>query len=326
MSCSNRTGPVNIGEKVNPNPCDLKCQYTYHYNTTSISSYNRGRYLSITLGIGNSQTVNYSSGGGKGPCSSFAEGSSDYSVSEIRIYHESLHKYNGSRADAELIIQHSNAAGRDLIVCIPITKDSGTQPNATSQLERIIDEMSNIGSAINEGGSIQGLPLFDLNEFIPNYPFYSYTASLPYAPCTNCVNYIVFDKDVASIKISSSILNKLKQITKKTQVTTKPITNNLGYAYNKNGPRYGTSGSNRDNIYIDCQPTGENGEILIEKNKQQVMDGVTFRMDNYITQETQDKVIGGIMGGLILLFGMGGISFLIKHLKTKKIPAASSRR
>ena len=64
-------------------------------------------------------------------------------------------------------------------------------------------------------------------------------------------------------------------------VTTKQKTEDLGYAYNKKGAKYGTPDSDQE-IYIDCKPTGSAGEVLIQENKSSILDGSSFNiLDSY---------------------------------------------
>ena len=189
------------------------------------------------------------------------------------MYVPSLHKYNGNSADGELFIYHTNiTGGSDLLVCIPISRSHGTQENATLQLEAIMSEMKNTGNRMGEQSTIKGLK-FNLNDFIPKKGFYTYSATLPYYPCNGCITYIVYDKSDASIYLSNSVLKDIKHIIEKTFVNVHKITDRIGYSYNKTGGVQ--HGANADDIYIDCSPTGDDGEILIEEQKADYIKGIS---------------------------------------------------
>jgi carbonic anhydrase len=312
MSCSNKTGPVNI---VSTNiTCNKKCNFMYKYNISSIVTTNEKSYLSIKLDNTNSQSVNYSSNSGRGSCSSFVGGGSDLGVSEIRVYSPSLHKYDGYSAAAELVIYHNNmAGGKNLIVCIPIIENLGSLRDATTQLSSIINYISKSGNNSGEADNVQGLN-FNLNNFIPQEKFYSYTATLPFHPCTNCVDYIVFDNISGSIGLSKETMIILKKLVKTHTITTKKITNNLGYAYSSKKPSYGSTNTTND-IYIDCKPTGTDGEILIEETKSNVLNGYSFNMpeNNFISKETW-YIILFVLLFIVLMFV---IIKVLKKLSTK---------
>ena len=264
MNCDNSTGPINISTNKNVSNCEGKCNLNYKYNITSVIAKNKKYYLSLNFNNNSNSVVKYSTNDRGTKCSSSG---GDYSLNEMRIYYPSIHTYKGARADAEIIIDHTNLiGGNDLIICIPISINSGTQQNASTQVTEIIEFMTKVGNKPGEGGNIQGLN-FNLNDFIPkNKGFFTYSASLPYPPCTKCVEYIVYDVNTASISLTNGTLNKLKTITSASKIPVKPITDDLGLAYNKKGAMKGIQPSG-DSIYIDCQPTGEDGEILINENK-----------------------------------------------------------
>ena len=166
-------------------------------------------------------------------------GGSNYNVDEIRVFSPSLHTYNGEHADAEFIIHHiNNSGGKNLIVCIPISSNLGLPGNASTQLTTVINSMSKMGNNPDEGGNIQGLN-FNLNNFIPNNYFYTYTATRPFYPCIKCIDYIVFEMDYGSINLSSDVLKKIKKLLyKKNTISTKEITKDLEFTYSTRKPIY----------------------------------------------------------------------------------------
>ena len=268
MSCLNTTGPVNIDHPDNIIYCKETCKLSYNFKSTLVSVANKGNCLVIEPSDKNSTPVTYSSTDA-GDCKTGGEGK--YSVQEVRVYCAtnpggSLHKYDDKRATGEVIIYLNNTIGAgNLIICIPIISSNGSLPKATSQLTNIIqNSLSTANSSDESNGPLRGVEL-DLNYFIPKKAgFYSYTATLPYPPCTNCINYIVYTPQ-HGIYLSKNTITKLTEIIER---LTPPIHSSdqptIGYAYNKSGA---TQGGDSDDTYMDCQPVGEDGEVLISENK-----------------------------------------------------------
>ena len=268
MSCLNTTGPVNIDHPDDIIYCKETCKLSYNFKPTLVSVANKGNCLVIEPADKTSTPVTYSSTD-TGDCRSGGEGK--YSVQEVRIYCASnpggsLHKYDRQRATGEIIIYLSNSIGSgNLIICIPIISTNGSLPKATAQLTAIIqNSLSTVNSPNESIGPLRGVEL-KLNDFIPkNAGFYSYTATLPYPPCTNCINYVVYSPP-DGIFLSQSTISSLTEII---QRLTTPIHSsdqaNIGYAYNKTGATH--SGETGD-TFMDCQPVGEDGEVLISENK-----------------------------------------------------------
>ena len=103
---------------------------------------------------------------------------------------------------------------------------------------------------------------FSLDNFIPNrVPYFSYTGTLPYSPCNGQYSYVVFDLQHA-LNISSNVKYRLQKMIKTTTVDSTIGTNYL--FYNKDGAN--SKENNRDQIYIDCQPVNEEGELLINES------------------------------------------------------------
>ena len=224
MICKNATGPVNILPTTIIS--NEKSKLNYNFKKVGVSAVNKGKYLSIRPNDKSTISVSYTSTD-VGSCHNGGKG--DYAVNEIRVFHPSLHTYNYIQAAGEIIISLNNiSGGRNLIICIAITTRNGTQPNAASQLATIINHIANIGNSTGEGGTIQGLN-FDLNKFMPvGKPFYSYTATLPYQPCTACTDYIVYDMKDASISLDPNTIGVLNTFIKATATNIQPINKKIG--------------------------------------------------------------------------------------------------
>ena len=120
-----------------------------------------------------------------------------YTPYEIRIYKPSLHTYNGTKADAEMLIMHSTAssnsklnAGSDgLIVSVPIAMGG----NKSSGLNAIIKSANTLNAAtVAMNSSVPISSDVDVNELIPSKPFYVYNGTLPYDSCEGDYYYAVF--------------------------------------------------------------------------------------------------------------------------------------
>lgn len=238
MSCPNATAPIDISNQNIAGDCSLKCQYNFTYQTSNCSATNNGEYISLPYDSSNTSTVLYNT--------------IKYNVSEIRLYTPSLHSYNGSTTDAEMIIYHTSSGGDNpVLVCVPIQQNGSANP-ATQMLSEIISTVAS--NAPHDGESCNiNLPNFNLNAFVPKQPFYSYTATLPYNPCNGTNNFIVFGLKSA-VPISIASLNSMKSIITQNKYSTKvgPL-----LFYNKDGPGSNIMG---DDIYIECNPTGESEE------------------------------------------------------------------
>ena len=303
MSCDHSTGPVDIKQRgIMPNRCHLKCNFIYQYNVTNVIASNKNTYLSLKL-TNNNANVAYHSNRSPGNCNSNGAGGGKYNIKDIRIYSPSLHKYDNKNADAELIIYHTNiAGGKDLIVCVPISVNHGSLPNATTQIASLINDVSRIANKSGSNANIQGLS-FNLNDFIPRQKFYSYVASLPYYPCTSCIDYIVFDVDNGAISISPSVLRTLKQIISPEVTPIHKITKDLGFAYSTKKPIFGIKNSD-ENIFIDCQPTGSNGQVLISDTKSRLLNNFSFNLPTNLFDSINIYSLSFVVLILAIIFGL----------------------
>ena len=243
MSCSQSTSPVNIVNNPQFN-CDLKCDFSYNYTTSPVLIIsNKGDYLSIKLDSVQSITYN----------------ASTYSLNELRIYQPSLHSYNGKKTDAELIVIHTRDTSMgSLLVCVPIVIGS-SNPASLNIIDKIVSNASLMTVSTNKTTNVT-IPTFSVKTLTPLTPYYSYSGTLPYPPCNGKYDYIVFNKDDnAILSISNKAFASLSKIITKNAY---PIRKNGGVFYNKNGPSNST-GSNSGDIYMECIPTGSDGEQLV---------------------------------------------------------------
>jgi carbonic anhydrase len=293
MSCPNATAPIDISISKITGKCDLKCSYSFRYNNSSCVATNRGDYISISYDKSSSPPVTYNASG--------------YDVQEIRLYSPSLHSYNGTKTDGELVIVHtSNTGSIPLLVCIPI-KSNNTQSISALFLKKLIDTVSS--SAPSEGESTTvNIPKFNLTPFVPRKPFFSYTATEPYQPCSENVDYIVFAPLQGSLDILSDTLTKLVSII---QSNPYDIKSGPNLFLNEKGPRSGDDGGGE--IYIDCQPVGSSDDttdIVTDTGYP------TYSTD--IEEWLKNPLVKLILGSLIFIVILYGIKYLLNMFKPSK--------
>ena len=161
MSCSNYPSTINIIKT--DQKCDANCLYSYDYNpTSSCSVISKSNYLEIQTD--GSDYVKFNG--------------VNMSVSQVRMYRPSIHLFNGSVADAEIIIQHFGN-GKNFLVCIPIEVNDGSGPSNLffKQIMPFIPVTKNKKQVIN-------VNKWSLNQIL-NYgsPYYYYLGAFPYEPC-----------------------------------------------------------------------------------------------------------------------------------------------
>lgn len=244
------TAPLIIAKNTQAeNICNLKCSYKFDYPTTNLQILNRGDYLLWKVDETNQPPVVYND--------------DFYTVKEARIYWNSLHAYTNNSettyADAELLIGHMNTKNtKALLVCIPITQSSTSTSDSAMFFDFIMTEISRTAPSMGQQ-TTYNKSTFTLDKFIPNKPFYSYNGTLPWSPNNGSFDYVVFEKEDA-ITMSDLSYKLLKQIITKNEISAiDPKTVYADIFYNPNGPISPRAGE----IYIDCKPTGDDGEILV---------------------------------------------------------------
>ena len=305
-TCPNATAPVNIVN--NPNAiCDLKCDYGFKYPLQpSLKLVHAKDYLSLKTEPANTPPVVYNA--------------NKYDVSEMRLYQPSLHTYNGKKAEAELIIIHNGVATQGtLLVCVPITSGwSSGNPDSSTIFDKIISEVAKTANSISTETAVN-IPTFSIDKFIPLKPYYSYTGTLPYSPCNSECDYVVFSKEHdATLAISAKAYATLRKLITNNGYST--MKNRNGVFYNKTGPSSLSGGSTKGDIFMECLPTGSEGESLVplEKNTEQM-----FNTESIKDFFTANSWIVNILLGLIIilvLLKIGG--FLVKKFRMDKVSTA----
>lgn len=301
MSCPNATAPIDITLSNIEGNCDLKCSYSFQYNNSSCNVTNRKSYLSIKYEASSSSNypVKYNS--------------KDYNVEEIRIYTPSLHSYNGNKTDGEMIITHISPLGNNpLLVCIPIVKNNSST-SGSILLDTILSTTAS--KAPSDGESVNvNISNFNINMFVPKKPYFSYSATIPYQPCSQQVEYIVFLPE-HGCPLSSNSFTTLKNIISANTYTVK---NGVPYFYNANGPNSNTGSYNGNNdIYIDCQPVGQSEETttVVTNTNVEPID------INSIVNSPFFQIIVGILCAILVIVLF---SYVIGHLPRNPIKVGGS--
>ena len=245
MTCNQANAPIDINFN-SSGTCDLKCEYKFNYSNSSIVAQNNGDYLLLKYENSSVPPVLYNG--------------EAYTVDEIRIYSPSIHTYNGSRSDAELLISHSSGS-KNLIVSVPL-RISSVKSKSSKFFDLLVENVANLANKPSQTVMINNT-LLSLNDFIPEKKYYSYSGTLPYLPCNGKYDYVVFSvSDDAFSAISSSSLQKFKNIISVSSISTK---SNKFFASTKPA-KMGTGPDEEDDIYIECNPTGELGQTLVDEN------------------------------------------------------------
>ena len=279
MSCANATAPIDLTKNTD-NICNLKCAYSFTYSPTSLRITNQGNYLSFLTEDANAPPVTYND--------------QLYNVKEVRLYCKSIHTWAGKQADAELVISHTNLnSTNNLLVCIPIVQSSTTTAASAELFDFIIAET---GRTANSQGqqTVYNNPTLTLGKFIPMTPYYSYIGTLPWTPCNGNYSYIVFQKDDA-ITMSPYAYTALKALIPSPHNIQTTGNNSNSIFYNAKGP----TPPNVGEIYIDCQPTGDDGDVLVPAKVDTA--GI---FDNQLLQRifnfTMVKLLVGVLAMLII--------------------------
>jgi hypothetical protein len=281
------TDNINISQENVQGNCDFKCAYNFNYTDSNSIAKNNGVSINLTYDNNNEQAILYNN--------------QKYTVSDISIVSPSLHIFNNSNADGEIIIKHSPVAGGEqLIVCIPIIKSSETS-TASNLLTEIIKTVSlkapNLGETTNL--NITG---FNLKYIIPNKPFFTYTNTSNVGPG----NYIVFDL-LNAISLNNDTFLKLNKI-----ISEFPLpTPGESLFYNSKGPNSTGNAAAGEGIYISCQPTGSSEEeTTVTYNKSQI----SYDLSSFFSGNLQS-----IIGFIIFIVAIFIINYLYTYFTSNNL-------
>jgi hypothetical protein len=251
--------------------CTLKCDLTFDYRDISdLTITNMGAYLSLKSNSENTPiTYNLTT----------------YNVKEIRLYSQTINKFNGQTSDGELIIIHTSDQGKNPVhICVPIKKGNSSAIE-TSVLSSVLSQAKR-GAHSTAPNSNQVVMqeedfVYNLNDFVPRKPFYM--------AVVNSVNYIIFPPSSDTyVYINTSDFDSLTTIT--TQTTYTPV--NPQISYNAKGPTVSTS----DEIYIDCQPVGESNDLttVVNDNGKPALSS-EFNLKNFFSNMFIQLILGSLV-------------------------------
>jgi carbonic anhydrase len=302
MSC---TAPVNINSNIE-DFCDQKCDYRFSYETyPSLTVTNAKNILVIkSANASNTPTVRYNN--------------KQYKVDEVLLFQPSLHTYDGEHAPAEMVITHySLSGGNPLFVCVPLVVDGSSLTDSVSLLDSIIAKASQDAATPYKRTSVD-IDTFSLNAFVPKQPFYSYEASFFMKPCNNnnLINYIVFSPLNNGMKTIST--DAYDALTELIEANTLPVVQpGGGLYYNKFGPKSLDDGKVSDGLYMECQPTGADGEVIVpnQQTSAQVFNftGIKALFKNVLFQA---------LVGILLIYGLMRLGDALLHKLSDKTSAS----
>jgi hypothetical protein len=171
----------------------------------------------------------------------------------ISIYVGGIHRFGSpaTRPPLEMVIQHKSTQNNsELYLCIPIYPSGGSSMNPVETLITTYFPAKNV-STVNVNN-------FNLNFVIPKSTFFVHTGAYHSTTSSNAI-YVVFPKNTLNLSDAAIKLmtNTMTPYTKVTARNRQLLQNIKGTTIN------GFSGDGQ--IYIDCQPTDSEGEIVIKE-------------------------------------------------------------
>jgi hypothetical protein len=194
-SSCNATAPIDISTNASTNPIKVGsfiCSYDPDLCTGAAVSMSEDRvYLTIKCNSSNDSKVVFYGGG-------------SFIPTEIRIYAPSLHTYNGSHTDAEMLIVHSpgssnssNSGSSGLIVSVPISISSNGTSTDMSAILQAANTINPGTLSVNSSAPIN--EDINVNDLIPAKPYYVYYGTLPYDSCGGNYYYAVFTDTISAV-------------------------------------------------------------------------------------------------------------------------------
>jgi hypothetical protein len=149
---------------------------------------------------------------------------------------------------------------------------------------------------------------------VPKKPFFSYSGTEPYQPCSENVDYIVFAPLEVSLDMMPETLMKLKSIIMNNSYEVKTGSNLF---YNEKGPEKDGANAGGD-IYIDCQPVDsseETTEIITDMGSSLYLNG---EKDTNMNDLLKHPLIQLFLGSLLFIAILYVIKYLLNMIKPTK--------
>lgn len=274
MACKHNRAPIDINSSLTKKHCELKCTYQFQYSPSQVILTNKDTYLSLgDYNTSHTDKVIYNNV------------RVDNHINPY-IFSPSVHTFNGTIYDAELIIVHKGN-GSMMVVCIPINGLGSSNTDLASIIApKYLDQILLHNESVNPSGLEYNLS----NSIKLGAPFFSYSSHLFFDNCEKC-DYIVYTEPII---VSGSTISVLKNILKPHNISI--CTNNCPILYyNIKGATSGQTGD----IYIECKPTDHSGKEIPVPTQRSLpnMDQLTgIKLDI----PTEHIIIGSISAILIL--------------------------
>ena len=189
--------PINIDTDF-VKKCSIQCTLSISYTKSSYKITNwKGKMLKINVDKGNNIFWN----------------DQKYQLRSIDIHWPSMHTINGNKYQMELNFLHISELGRKVYFSVFLNVN-----DIQSEEASILDEFSKI--APGKGTKIDTSKNYNLLSLIPDSKtFFVYTGSVPFPPCHEEVDWIIFENP---INISSSSYKRFKSL-KMLKYNTRPL-------------------------------------------------------------------------------------------------------
>ena len=230
------------------------------------------------------------------------------------------------------IVHHDKYSNNHLVVYVPITMKSSNSSKGGQMLDRIIDKLYKAYSAESSGEStyicsdataptLSGQTL-DINELIPSASYYYFKTK---TTSHMALDMIVFSGQAPIYLSGSSKLSKLFPSTKtakdiSSSVRTKADITGIVKVFNSlTAPINSLTGTDEE-IYIQCQPTNQEGELLEPGIPKDPTNGLTSLslMGGDDPKKTMDNLfqdnmfVASVAGVVIMILLVKGAEFLMK--------------
>ena len=222
--------------------CDEKCMFKYKYTTSPTC-------------LATNNTTNFSLSYDKSSTPPVTFNNTDYQVELISLYFSSVHYYNGSSTEGEIVITHKSvSAGKYLMVCLPLSTKNGFPSDL---LNNILNQIYSIQNGDQD--NIKPDVDYNLNDIVRDTPYYYYNDENNY----DIICYGLSNGIYVPTNLIDNIKNGPSTIANPTTTEMFPKVKTL--FYNAKGP----TKFNNDEIYIDCNPVNSSGheQILFENGK-----------------------------------------------------------
>lgn len=244
--------------------CDMKCSYNFAYSSSSISGNKDLRQGSLTIKYDDSNVPPVKYNGNK------------YKVAAVAMMLNPVYKIQGSIDHFIFGILHMPVVeGPPLLVCIPVRNPGNGNVNSSGKiLGNLLTDVNK--SVAGRSGSFSLNHQFNLQDMVPNKPFYSTTQHGTDVILYDLESSILVDVESIRGYILSWIGNDQKafdRVRKSNNFLETP------FFYNSNGPNSssgGGGGAGSDDVYIDCKP------VNVDEEQEQV------KMDKYKVQAQSD--------------------------------------